>query len=55
MLKAQLQRLTQAIDEEDYQRAVDLLEAMLTEAERLERALHYEIGVQRRHPQRELL
>lgn len=54
MIDAQLDRLTQAIDEEDWDRALALLEAMQGEAERLKRALHYAQHAQGRHQQREL-
>jgi hypothetical protein len=54
MIDQQLDRLTQAVDEEDWERALQLLEAMELEAERLKRALHYAQHAQGRHQQRQL-
>jgi len=54
MLRKQLERLRQALEEEDYERAIVLLEAMIPEAEREQRALRYQQHAQRRHQQREL-
>ena len=54
MLRLMLERLAQAIDEDDWNRVLDQLDRMQGECERLQAAELYQLRVQRRPRQAQL-